>query len=100
MLGCGVVTADKFMKTLSIVIPVFNESKRLQPTLNTIVNFKNPRGIVVEKFIFVNDGSTDATLSLLRKFKKEYGSKFASKAKLEIVSYKQNRGRGFASKSG
>jgi dolichyl-phosphate beta-glucosyltransferase len=84
------------MKTLTIIIPVYNEEKRLSITFKALGEFCHPAGILVEKFVFVNDGSLDKTLKLLRKFQKDYSGKLPTKAKIEIVTYPENHGRGYA----
>lgn len=88
------------MKTLSIVIPVYNEEKRVSSSFRAVINFRNNRHICVEKFIFVNDGSTDSTAALIRGFIKRFQGRLACGAKVELISFKQNRGRGYAIKKG
>ena len=80
------------MKTLTVVIPLYNEEKRIEKTINSLNNFKAPKGVVLSKIIFVDDGSTDNTVKILK------NSTFKFPA--EIRTYKQNRGRGFAVKMG
>ena len=75
---------------LSIIIPVYNESKRLS-SLNKITNFFKKTLYPVE-LILVNDGSTDVTLAKL--------NKLANKLKFKIISYPINQGKGFAVKQG
>lgn len=88
------------MKTLTIVIPVYNEAKRLQFAFNAVGRLDSPRGIKIEKVIFVNDGSKDRTRELLLNFQKNYSGKIHSKALIEVISYQKNRGRGFAVREG
>ena len=70
-------------KTLCIVIPCYNEEKRLP--LSDYVNFltNNPNALIC----FVNDGSSDGTLQLLDQLK----SKFENR--ISIVSYDKNVGK-------
>ncbi len=85
-------------KTISFVIPVYNEEKRLIKAVAALRNAVIPQTLKLEKVIFVNDGSTDATFELLYKF-----SPFIEKdagAEVEIVSYARNRGKGHAIKQG
>jgi glycosyltransferase involved in cell wall biosynthesis len=51
----------------SIIIPAYNEAKRLPHTLECILSFVQRRGWDVE-IIVVNDGSTDATAEVVRSF--------------------------------
>ncbi|MDQ6984454.1 MAG: glycosyltransferase, partial [Ghiorsea sp.] len=46
--------------SLAIVIPVFNEVKILPDTLKTL------QGLAVEELVFVDGGSTDNTVGLIR----------------------------------
>ncbi len=75
---------------LSIIIPVFNESRRIH-NLNTISNYIKEKKLPFE-IIIVNDGSTDDTLRILNKTK--------TKTNFKIISYKINKGKGYAIKKG
>ena len=83
------------IKSLSIVFPLFNEEKRLLKFLREIKKFSFKNKLNIE-FILVNDGSTDSSLKLLKNFKKE-NSKIK---KFNIISYKKNKGKGYALKKG
>lgn len=80
------------MTTLSLVIPVYNEEKRLKKTFSTLNRWQVPADLKLEQVIFVNDGSTDHSLKIL----KNTPLKFPKK----IISYKKNQGKGFAVKKG
>lgn len=67
---------------LSVVIPVFNESKRLPHALAMAKKYSN------WEFIFVNDGSTDSTPDLIKK------------SGYQLISYGENQGKGYALKQG
>lgn len=82
------------MKTLSIVIPFYNEGERIDKTLHILKKGFSCRGVKLEKVIFVNDGSEDATMKLIRSEKAQL--EYALKAKVKIISYFPNRGRGYA----
>lgn len=84
------------MKTLSVVIPVYNEEKRIHLAFDAVKKFKQPRGVCVEKFIFVDDGSRDNTMTMLLEFK----NSMKGKANIEVIGYKRNRGKGYALKVG
>ena len=73
---------------LSIIMPAYNEEKRITPALEQITEF-NPKGWTKE-IIVVNDGSRDNTLKLINQFKK----------KIKIITYKKNQGKGFAIRQG
>lgn len=75
---------------LSIIIPLFNESKRIH-NLQTVLEYLNRKKISSE-IIVVNDGSTDDSLKKLEGFKHD--------SKLKIISYSVNKGKGYAIKEG
>jgi dolichyl-phosphate beta-glucosyltransferase len=74
---------------ISFVIPCYNESDRLKTTLSDLKtffsNFPHPY-----ELLFVNDGSTDNTLGILKK----------APFPIRVVSYKKNRGKGYAVRKG
>lgn len=77
---------------LSIVIPVYNEEKRLPKNLDNIISFLKKRRESYE-IILVDDGSTDRTWEIIQKYIRKY---------LNIVRLKHftNRGKGAAVKTG
>ena len=75
---------------LSVVIPVYNESKRLN-NLKKISRFLNQQPFLSE-LILVNDGSKDDTLKKLKGFAEEFN--------FRIISYYKNKGKGYAVKKG
>jgi dolichyl-phosphate beta-glucosyltransferase len=88
------------MKTLTIVIPVYNEEKRIEKTFKALEQGFCFDGIKLERIIFVDDGSTDNTNSKLSHFAKASQNKQNSEYDINIISYKQNRGKGYAVKAG
>ena len=72
------------MKTLSIVVSVYNEAKALDNFFSAFEDVKNNLTWDYE-LIFINDGSTDSSLDIL----KEY-SKRNNKAK--VISFSRNYG--------
>ncbi|OGC46136.1 hypothetical protein A2V49_00245 [candidate division WWE3 bacterium RBG_19FT_COMBO_34_6] len=85
-------------KTISFLIPVYNEEKRLIKTVTALKNVVIPVELKLQKIIFVNDGSKDNTLNLLIRFKNEIET--ATNADVDIVSYPKNKGKGYAIKTG
>lgn len=75
---------------LSVIIPLYNEQKRLGK-LAKVFNFFNRQKFDYE-VILVNDGSRDNTLKKL--------NQLAKKFKFILISYEKNRGKGFAVKRG
>jgi dolichyl-phosphate beta-glucosyltransferase len=75
----------------SIVIPVYNEEKRIPEHIKQIMNFFENQNNLSE-IIFVNDGSKDKTLQILEEYKNDFN--------FTIVSYSENKGKGYAVKQG
>lgn len=107
------------MKTISFVIPVYNEEARIGKTFEALRKLQLPRGLKLQEIIFVNDGSTDKTKQLIREFiyrhsgnsersveasrivkatKKDPGQ--ARMTNYTLISYPQNQGKGYAIRTG
>lgn len=84
------------MISLSIVIPLYNEEVRLKKSLPILKNFINKYKKNKIEIIFVSDGSTDKTNSVIQNFKIVESSNIKKK----IIKYKKNKGKGFAVKKG
>lgn len=78
--------------SVSIIVPVYNESVVLEKHLKEIIGFFNS---INESFelIAVNDGSTDESERILRQLEPLLPS-------LRVVSYDANRGKGYAVRRG
>ncbi len=77
---------------LSVVVPAYNESQRILPSLHRIFSYLDTR-YPNHEVIVVDDGSTDGTVALVR----EQCSRYAP---LRLVSYERNRGKGHAVRTG
>ncbi|MBU4210229.1 glycosyltransferase family 2 protein [Patescibacteria group bacterium] len=77
-------------KTLSIVIPCYNESKTILEILKKAQK-ANSLGLKKE-IIIIDDGSTDGTREILKKIRK--------RKELKIVFHQKNTGKGSALKTG
>jgi dolichyl-phosphate beta-glucosyltransferase len=77
---------------LSIIIPAFNEERRLPRTIDSIGAYLAARPLRAE-IIIVDDGSSDATVKLAE----SYQNKFPG---LRVVSNGRNRGKGFSVRHG
>ncbi len=75
---------------LSIIIPIFNEEKRLE-NLKEITSYLRRQKMSWE-IVTVNDGSTDKTEKILKDLKK--------KLHIRLLSYSPNKGKGYAIKVG
>jgi dolichol-phosphate mannosyltransferase len=79
------------MASLSIVVPVYNEQSSIRENLTKLWRFSR-RKLGPCQIVAVNDGSTDATLRILRRLALELG--------LTVVSYRKNKGIGAAVRAG
>jgi glycosyltransferase involved in cell wall biosynthesis len=77
---------------LSIVIPAFNEEKRLPATLERIAGYINASGRATE-VIVVDDGSEDGTVGVADSVRGKI-------ADLRVVSNGRNRGKGYSVRHG
>ena len=79
---------------LSVVIPVYNEEKRLGKTLRESLVYLKKSKIPFE-IVIVDDGSTDATLKVVGEFARKAGKKA-----LRVLKQGTNRGKGAAVRRG
>jgi len=81
---------------LSIIIPLYNEEKRLKKSLISLIKFIKIKPKKKIEIIFVSDGSTDLTNKIISLFIKE------NKKILEsfLIKYAKNVGKGYAIKKG
>jgi|SRR3989339_318977 len=75
----------------SIIIPLYNEENRLTKTAEEIFEYFLNRPELVE-IIFVNDGSVDRTKNILDHYNEKYN--------FTVISYSDNKGKGYAVKWG
>lgn len=59
----AIATPDQDAVLLSLIIPVFNESEAVEPFVRRVAEVFKHRSCLRIELIFVNDGSTDDTLS-------------------------------------
>ena len=78
--------------SISIVFPIYNEEKRVKKSLQEIDVFLNKKQIKKIEILLINDGSTDNTMELIKKFL----HKTINKKKIKIISLKNNKGKGYA----
>ena len=85
-------------KTISLLIPLYNEEKRIEKTVNALLEGFNYKPLTLEKVIFVSDGSKDNTVEKINSYKSQLEK--ALKAEVVVASYEINRGKGYAIKYG
>lgn len=77
---------------LSVVIPAYNEGKRLPETLKKVRDFLNRQNITYE-VIVVNDGSTDNTAQIVLGLIKDWSD-------FRLIDNKENQGKGAVVRQG
>jgi|SRR5208283_2884964 len=85
-------SGNRYDYNLSIVIPAFNEEKRIVQTLEAIHRYFGNKSMARE-IIVVDDGSSDDTAGVVTAMKKKIPD-------VHLVRYSPNRGKGFAVKTG
>jgi len=71
----------KTQKTISAIVPVFNEEKTVAGVVEVLLN-----NSLINEVICINDGSTDKTLTVLESFKD----------KIQLVNFNKNKGKSYA----
>ncbi|MEM3383882.1 MAG: glycosyltransferase [Nitrososphaerales archaeon] len=77
---------------LSMIMPAYNEEKHIEEAIEEAIKALKRIGLDYE-IIVVNDGSEDETENKVIMCKKKYQS-------IKLVSYNENKGKGFAIKEG
>jgi dolichyl-phosphate beta-glucosyltransferase len=78
--------------TYSVVIPAYNESTRLRPTLDALLSYTQGQEWDAE-IVVVNDGSTDDTAHLVREYAQAH-------PQILLVENPGNRGKGYSVRNG
>src|SRR5690349_482067 len=82
--------------SLSVVIPAYNEARRLGRTLEVTADFLDSRGDRYE-IIVVDDGSRDATASVAREWSQ---GRTLQAGCCRVLNYAVNSGKGYAVRYG
>ena len=72
---------------ISIVVPAFNESLRIAPSIEAILGYVKRRKLSAE-VVIVDDGSTDGTAGIVKSFR------------LRVLKNEGNRGKGYSVRRG
>jgi len=78
------------MNSISIIIPAYNEEKRIEKTLSRVLEYSK-KNLSVYEIIIVDDGSKDKTREVVGRFE-EYG--------VRVLSNERNFGKGYSVKKG
>lgn len=79
------------IQKISLVIPCYNQSAVIYPSLQKIQAYLDQQRFAYE-IIAVNDGSEDDTLKYLKQAQEDFG--------ITVISYRDNRGKGAAIREG
>jgi dolichyl-phosphate beta-glucosyltransferase len=77
---------------LSVIVPAYNEERRLPPTLIDMIDFFDSQPLSYE-IIVVDDGSTDTTSEVVRKFERV-------REQVQLIQLPKNYGKGHAVRVG
>jgi dolichyl-phosphate beta-glucosyltransferase len=88
----GIETENRGAPAVSIIIPAFNEERRLPPTLEKISTWLRAKSLAAE-ILVVDDGSTDSTAKVVTEF-------IAKMPALRLVSNGRNYGKGYSVRHG
>lgn len=77
---------------LSVIIPAYNEEKRLPPTLERISAYLKAKGFTYE-ILVVDDGSRDRTAQVAEKYK-------LKEPQVKVLKNPKNMGKGYAVRHG
>src|SRR3989338_11263567 len=80
------------MYYLSVIIPAYNEEKKIGKDIEAFQSYFKENSVNAE-LIVVDDGSKDQTYQIASSYKEKFPS-------LKVITYKRNRGKGYATKTG
>lgn len=80
------------MPHLSVIIPAYNEEKRLPSTLESVHNFLSESEQAFE-IIVVDDGSSDGTKKVVNKFAADHCG-------VRLITHSPNQGKGYSVREG
>ena len=91
---CGIYSTSPMMESiaLSVVIPVYNEAENIRPLVEQMESALRAAPGRIE-ILFVDDGSTDQTLALLKEAQ-------AKDARIRIAHFRRNLGQTAAMAAG
>ena len=81
------------LRSLSIVIPAYNEEERLPSTLDQVLAYLRRGDFAPWELLVVNDGSKDGTAALVRRLA-------VTEPKLRLIENPGNKGKGYSVRHG
>jgi len=79
---------------ISVIIPAYNEEKRILPTLEKVYDYFSRVQNMDFEIIVVDDGSKDNTEKVVKNFAKDKSKR------VKFIKHKENKGKGTAVKTG
>lgn len=79
--------------SVSLIIPAYNEERRLAPFLVSLVEYLRRHPKDIKEILVVDDGSTDATAEIVQRYRTRL-------PRLRLLRHAHNRGKGAAVKTG
>ena len=76
---------------ISLCIPMYNEEKVIEKTLDTLSSYMENTFLDNYEIILINDGSKDRCADIVKKYKND---------KIKLIDYSENRGKGYAVRQG
>lgn len=89
-----ILSGSQMSFDLTIVVPAYNEEQRLGASITAMLRYLSENNINGE-LVVVDDGSTDGTAQVARDAAAEFPA-----LSTNVIRYEQNRGKGFAVKTG
>ncbi len=81
------------LRSLSIIIPAYNEEQRLPASLDTVRAYLATKSFDFVEVLVVNDGSRDATADIVKEFA-------AGDPRIRLIQNPGNRGKGYSVRHG
>jgi len=81
------------LPSISIVIPAYNEEKRLPSTLEAVLAYLGSKNFPFVEVIVVDDGSTDGTAALVETWQRSHPA-------IRLLKNPGNRGKGYTVRQG
>jgi len=81
------------LKSISIVIPAYNEERRLPATLDKVLAYLDAKDYPSSEVIVVDDGSSDGTAQVIGRYQ-------SADPRVRLVSNPGNRGKGYSVRHG